>query len=60
MSKTQVAICSAHVASILLVPCQHEILVVVSDGLFVVAETVMGVAQEVTGFSFTFDIVQFL
>ena len=60
MSEAEVAVCPAHAHPVLEVPGESEVLVVVPDGLLVVTQAVVSVAQEVTGLRLALDIVQLL
>ena len=60
MGQPQVAVGPAHAHPVLQVPGQGQVLVVVPDGLLVVAQTVVSVAQEMTGLRLALDIIEFL
>ena len=60
VGQSQVAVGSTHAHPVFQVPCQGQVLIIVSDSFLVVSQAVVSITQEMTSFSLTLDIIQLL
>ena len=60
VGQSQVAVGSTHAHPVFQVPCQGQVLIIVSDSFLVVSQAVVSITQEMTSFSLTLNIIQLL